>query len=173
MATYSETGDMLLGDLPTPKDAEKFVQDATDEIDSKLGFRYVIPIVVDETVPANKATPLLLKRIANHLASGRLICAKAASASQQEVNQYGLSLIASASEALAQLVAGDMTLPGAAFLEATDTGQSGPIISNLDPQSNVESFYGMVTTPPLVSGQPYPVLYPAGSGYTSGWGYRG
>lgn len=173
MATYSEVGDLLLGDIPNPRDAEKWVQDASDEIDSKLGTRYVTPIVVDESIAANRVTPLLLKRIANHFASGRLVCAKAASASQQEVHQYGMSLIRAANDALNQLVAGEMTLPGAGFLDTADVGQSGPIISNLDAASNVESFYGMVTAPRTYPGQPYPVLYPAGSGFWSDGGWRG
>lgn len=172
MATYSEVGDLLLGDIPTPRDSEKFVQDATDEINSKLGLRYVVPIVVDQTVSANLVTVLLLKRINNHLASGRLVCAKAASGSQQEVHQYGMSLIREAEAALSQLMSGDMTLPGASFQSTDDVGQSGPIVSNLDKQSNVESFYTMVTTPACYPGQSYPVIYPSGSGYWSG-GYRG
>lgn len=172
MTTYSEVGDLLLGDIPAPRDAEKWVQDATDEIDSKLGMRYVVPIVVDQTVSANKVTVLLLKRINNHLASGRLVCAKAASGSQQEVHQYGMSLIREAELALNQLASGDMTLPGATFQSVDDVGQSGPIISNLDAQSNVEAFYGMVTAPGGYPGQSWPVIYPAGSGYYSG-GYRG
>lgn len=172
MATYSEVGDLLLGDMPNPRDAEKWVQDATDEINSKLGIRYVVPIVVDQTVPANLVTVLLLKRINNHLASGRLVCAKAASGSQQEVHQYGMSLLREAISALNSLVAGDMTLPGAPFVNSDDVGASGPIISNLDVQSNVESFYNMVTTPARYPGQGWPVIYPAGSGYWSG-GYRG
>lgn len=172
MATYSEVSDLLLGDIPTPKDAEKWVNDATDEIDSKLGFRYVTPIVVDENVPAYRATPLLLKRINNFIASGRMILAKAASASQQEVNAYGMSMLMDGLAALTQLVNGDITLPGAAFLNEGDVGRSGPQISNLDAQSNVESFYGMVTNPPAYPGQAYPVLYPSGSGYWTD-GYRG
>lgn len=147
--TYSEVADLLLGDIPTPSDAGKWIQDATDEVDSKLGFRYVTPIVVDESVPGNRTTPLLLKRIANWLASGRLIVAKAASSSQQEVNAYGLSLIAQATAALDQIASGDLVLPGAAFLSVDDTGQSGPIISNLDSVSMVESFYAYATTPTL------------------------
>jgi phage gp36-like protein len=143
--TYSEVSDLLLGEIPTPSDAGKWVQDATDEIDSKLGFRYVTPIVVDETVAANRVTILLLKRIANWLASGRLVCAKAAASSQQEVNAYGLSLLAQATEALNQLMSGDLILPGAQFVDTGDVGQSGPVINNLDATSLVESFYGFVT----------------------------
>ena len=159
--TYSEAADLLLGDVPPPPDAGKWVQDATDEIDSKLGLRYVTPIVVDETVPGNRVTTLLLKRIANWLASGRLVCSKAASTSQQEINAYGASLIAQAEAALDQLVSGDVVLPGAAFLDVDDVGKSGPVINNLDDASLVESFYTAVTTPfvipePLMPGSIWP-----------------
>lgn len=148
--TYSEVGDLLLGDIPVPSDAGKWVQDATDEIDSKLGLRYVTPIIVDETVPGNRTTTLLLKRINNWLASGRLVCSKAASTSQQEVHAYGTSLIVQAIAALDQLVSGDIVLPGAAFVDTDDVGKSGPIISNVDSASLVESFYTFVTTPEIL-----------------------
>lgn len=147
MGTYSEVADLILGDIPEPKDAIRWVQDATDEIDSKLGMRFVTPIVIDETVVAYRATILLLKRINNWLASGRLIVSKAASGEMQQLNAYGAYLLTQGEAALNELVKGDLPLPGLTPLESDDVGASGPIIGNVDAQSNVESFYTFVTTP--------------------------
>lgn len=150
MATYSEVADLILGDIPEPKDAIRWVQDATDEIDSKLGIRYVTPIIIDDTVPAYRATSLLLKRVNNWLASGRLIVAKAASGSENQMNAYGVYLLTQAEMTLNQMTGGEMPLPGLTPIDTTDVGASGPQISNLDAQSNVESFYTFVTTPRLI-----------------------
>lgn len=166
MSTYSEVSDLLLGDIPIPKDAMKWVQDATDEIDSKLGQRYLTPIIINDSVPGNRSTTLLLKRIANWLASGRIILAKAASASQQETNQYGLMLIKEATSALDSISSGAITLPGASFVNSEDVGESGPIINNLDATSNVESFYGFVTTPSVFGPCDPPwQIWPDGRGF--------
>jgi hypothetical protein len=147
MGTYSDVSDLILGDVPQPSDAIRWVQDATDEIDSKLGIRYVTPIVIDDSVPANRSTSLLLKRVNNWLASGRLIVAKAASSSEQQMNAYGVYLLTQAENTLNEMVKGEMPLPGLTPLDSSDVGASGPQINNLDAQSNVESFYTFVTTP--------------------------
>lgn len=148
MATYSEVDDLLLGELSAPSNVKtgKYVQDATDEIDSKLGFIYVTPIVIDPNGEF-RASYLLLKRIANYLASGRLVLANAASREEQFLNAYGSSLVKEATAALDALASGTMPLPGAIFLNSEDKGTSGPIINNLDQQSNVESFYAFATDP--------------------------
>jgi phage gp36-like protein len=149
MGTYSEVADLILGDIPEPKDAIRWVQDATDEIDSKLGIRYVTPIIIDDAVPAYRSTALLLKRVNNWLASGRLIVAKAASGSENQMNAYGVYLLTQAESTLDQMMAGEMPLPGLTPIDSTDVVTTGPQINNLDAQSNVESFYTWVTTPRL------------------------
>ena len=148
MATYSSIEDLLLGELSPPdnKITGKYVQDATDEIDSKLGFLYVTPIAIDPNSEF-RASYLLLKRIANYLASGRLILANAASREEQFLNAYGESLVKEALLALNELSSGTMPLPGAIPLNPDDKGTSGPIVNNLDSQSNVESFYAFATDP--------------------------
>lgn len=161
MPTYSEIRDLLLGELSAPENEKtiKYVQDATDEVDSKLGFLYVTPIVIDPNGEF-RASVLLLKRIANYLASGRLILANAASREEQFLNAYGESLLKEALLALDALASGTMPLPGATPLNPDDKGTSGPIVNNLDQQSNVESFYAFATDP-----NPrhfYPEPYPAG-----------
>lgn len=147
MSTYSEVEDLLLGELQKPdnEDCQKYVQDAADEIDSKLGFIYVTPVVVDPVT--YRATYLLLKRINNWLASGRLVLANAASREEQYLNAYGKSLVVEASAALDALTAGTMPLPGATPIDSSASQATGPVINNLDSQSNVESFYAFVTQP--------------------------
>jgi hypothetical protein len=159
---YSIADDLMLGDIPKPVDAVKYVEDASDEIDSKLALRYQTPVVVAD-IPENRMTTLLLKRINNWLASGRLICAKAASAELPSVHAYGMNLIKDATAALDAIASGQMPLPGATLLDSTDIGRSGPIVSNLDPESNVEAFYAMTQNPPVIPGFPGDVIFPAGT----------
>jgi phage gp36-like protein len=168
---YSEIGDLLLGDVPKSSDteAQKYVNDAADEIDSKIGMRYQTPVSVDDS-PANRATTLLLKRINNWLASGRYIVAKAASSELQEVHAYGLSLIKEATLALQAIQNGDITLSGATFLNTDDEGRSGPMIYNQDAESNVESFYAWTQRDPCLYPWPDARIYPAGTSY---FPYRG
>ncbi len=170
MATYSEVEDLLLGELQQPENSNcsKYVQDATDEIDSKLGFIYVTPITVDPN--EFRATVLLLKRINNWLASGRLILANAASREDQYLNAYGKSLVVEATEALNALTSGTMPLPGATPLNPDDSQATGPIINNLDVQSNVESFYDFVTDP--YPSQYWPEAYPPGTIFPGSQGGR-
>lgn len=159
---YSTPEDLLLGDIPLPPNAAKYVNDASDEIDSKLGLRYVTPIVVTGDV-AYRPTKLLLKRIANFLASGRLILALSISQEMQFQNAYARELVNGATAALDAIANGDITLPGAQFLEVADLGTSGPIINNLDAASNVESFYEFVTQDPLTYVPPGALIWPAGT----------
>lgn len=163
MATYSAAADLLLGDVDVPPAMSgKYVQDAADEIDSKLAFRYVTPIIVTDT-PATRSTLLLLKRINNWLASGRLILARGTTGQVQDLHAYGAKLIADAEAALAEIASGDFVLPGATLLNPDDAGTSGPIINNLDAESNVESFYGFVQKDPATWLPGTTVVYPAGS----------
>ena len=159
--TYSQVSDMLLGGIPTPADASNYVQDAADEIDSKLAFRYQTPIVVDGTGDT-RATQLLLKRISNYLATGRCILAKASPTENSQLHAYGWSLIQEAEASLNSLVTGDFVLPGATPIITDEVAVSGPILSNLDAASNVESFYGFVTTDPYTAPPLAGTLFPAG-----------
>jgi hypothetical protein len=171
VATYCEIEDLLLGEIAEPDQevSQKYVQAAADEIDSKLGFTYVTPIVIDISGEF-RASALLLKRINIYLTTGRLILAFAASREDQYLNAYGKSLVVEATEALNALLTGTMPLPGAILLNTDTTGATGPIINNLDPQSNVESFYAFATDPFPSRGYPLPyppgVIYPGQSSRT-------
>lgn len=157
---YCTVADLLIGDITTNAalDPVKYVADAADEIDSKIGFRYATP------VPAEAPRPvlLLLKRLNAHLASGRLILAATISANQEELNAYGASLVNDAQLTLTAIANGEMALPGVqpspdvTVLDPDDPALLPMLISNLDSVSQVEAFYAGVTTPGIPGSMPSP-----------------
>lgn len=163
---YCTVADLLIGDISTSValSPTKYVNDAADEIDSKIGFRYTTPVASTSPRPVL----LLLKRLNSHLASGRLILAATISANQEELNAYGASLVNDAQLTLEAIASGDMRLPGAPLnpdttVVVTDPLMSAPILhSNLDSVSQVEAFYSAVTSPGTLGYMPDP--YRAASG---------
>ncbi len=141
MATepYCELADLLMGNIPVPSDAQKYIDQAADEIDSKIGMKYATPVVVDSS-PESRPTTLLLKRINTWLATGRMILARDAGGEDDQLHQYGLYLVNEATAALNAIVDGSVTLPGATPVTPDDNLSSAPIISNVDNTSAVESF---------------------------------
>lgn len=143
MPAYCTVVDLLIGDIPTSAalDPAKYVQDAADEIDSKIGFIYTTPIV-----DAPRPVTLLLKRINAHLASGRLILAATITGEMDQLNAYGASLVADAELAIAQIAAGEIILqdvlpaPGVVL----QTSIHAPMIANGDSESSVDAFYSRV-----------------------------
>jgi len=145
--TYSTVDDLLIGDIPLGSrvDANKFVQDAADEMNSVLGFRYQVPIT---TCDGSPHIALLLKRINNHLATGRLILAVAAGSEDSLVHAYGLKLIEEAIQWLNQIVQGQIFLECAIPVDTTSgLDDSGPTIFNQDANSAIEAFYEYAMTP--------------------------
>jgi len=156
VATYSLVADLLTGNIPTPAglDPQKFVQDAADEIDSKIGFAYETPV---NTNTAPRPVVLLLKRINNFLATGRLILAVATPGEDTTLNAYGKRLIDEATAALDSIVSGDLILPDIPPLDPTSPPYAGPIIINKDPESNVEAFYDRIANPNYIYWEYFPV----------------
>jgi len=150
--TYSSKDDLLIGDLPCSTELkDKHVDDASNEIDSKLGFLYTVPFTASAvSIPGW----ILIKRIANNLASGRLLL---------EVNQsrepgsmgyqngpvkvvsYGQSLIDEAEATLTMILKGDIDLHPPVENNGDDGGLGflhGARVANTDSYSQVEAFYG-------------------------------
>lgn len=150
--SYSEVTDLLTGNIPLPAttSADMYVQDASDEIDSKIGHIYSTPIDVSEDSLVKRPARLLLKRIANWLASGRLMMATAAGAQQQEVHAYALKLVEDATKSLDMIASGDVLLDGAVRVEVPPKSFTGPQIDNKDPESNVDAFYDRISNPSYV-----------------------
>lgn len=146
---YCTRDDLLLGNLQPPASSvlDAYVQDGADAIDTKLGFRYSTPIVIDPSVPGANASMKLLRRINVWLASGMYIAASSTSAEDIQLNAYAKMLLADANAALESIASGQQILPGAGGDESTDVVISGPIILNVDSTSGVEDFYKYVKDP--------------------------
>jgi phage gp36-like protein len=165
-STYSTVDDLLLGDMPVAVgfSKQKFVNDAADELDSVVGRRYKTPLNVADDSPLPRHARLFVKRIANHIASGRLILALAAGGEDQALHAYGWSLVKGALDALEQIACGDYEIPGAEPLPGTseEAKNAGPTVKNVDATSGVEAFYGDPrgqSYPPGALGvDPYPII---------------
>lgn len=155
---YCIEEDLLLNSvqLSSSLSRVKYVTDASDEIDSYLGWRYVTPVDVTETSPVPRPIRLTLKRLNIHLATGRLIMAAAMSAEEDSLHAYGKSLVDGAVRTLVEMATGDI-LPGVPQEEGTDRKLSGgPLISVPDqPGSPVEEFYNRFTRTPYPPYVPY------------------
>lgn len=142
MTTYSQASDLLTGDIPLPAyiDQNKVVQDAADEIDSHIGFIYVTPVVLADT-PANRPATLLLKRINNHLATGRLLMEVAAAGEDDQLHAYAQRLVDEALAALLLIQNGSIVLGDATPVDTSGERQTGPMQYNKDEFSQVDAFY--------------------------------
>lgn len=136
MSTYCAVTDLLLGDMTVGPNAnlERYVRDGADEIDSRLGFRYILPL---SGLAAHER--LLLKRINVLLASGRFLMAIAEGGDDASVSAYGMGLLKEARNLLDQLSNGQIEL--SATKVATAAGGSGPGIFQQDETSPVDAFY--------------------------------
>lgn len=143
-ATYSTVSDLMIGDVrlgPQYGDGTRFVEMAADDIDSQLGHVYVTPFVIPD-IPENRPSILLLKRINNCLASGRLIMDMALGGEDVNLNAYGLKLYNEGLTLLNELSGSSYLITGAEKL--TDDAirdSTGPQIINEDATSLVEEFY--------------------------------
>jgi hypothetical protein len=154
-STYSTVDDLLIGDMPIPPYINKqgYVDNAADEIDSRLGYVYATPFDVSDLSTMIRPARLTIKRIAAHLSSGRIILAMAVASEDRQVHAYGKSLIDEALAVLEKIANGEIPLVGAEPLDpdAISAPTSGPMIANIDQFSSVEAFYQQFSQPPTVS----------------------
>ena len=157
MAAYCTTADLLIGDIPTSAglDPAKYVQDAADEIDSKIGFVYQTPIPVGPSDGTPRPVVLLLKRINAHLASGRLILAATIPAESERLNAYGRSLVRESEEAIQAIASGQIILDGVLPGGLAMPAKAIPKILNGDAESSVDAFYDRVVNPHYTFQSPY------------------
>lgn len=160
---YSGAEDLLLGDLELGStNSQKFIDAAAEEMDSKLGVLYQLPLrkagqdYTDEELPvAWKDLPtfqvLLLKHCNNKLASGRLILAISQSAEAPTVHAYGKALIDEAMNELYCLANADVDLSAARVTDAVVAPENKtPGIKQYDEESLLLGFEKSV-----MSGSPW------------------
>ena len=139
---------MLLGQFlpPTGMDGEKFVRDAADEIDIKLGFIYKTPIKAKDGETLPRPVSLLLKRISVYISTARFImAATGVSTDDNDVSPYARRLLAEAHVALDAIANERTVLEGAERLPEAGADTRGPRISNVDSYSQVDAFYSNFT----------------------------
>lgn len=146
---YSAASDLLLGDIPLSAalDRTKFVVDAADEIDSYIGSRYVTPIDTSANTQVVRHSVLLLKRLNNFLATGRLILAIDAGGEDTALHAYGARLVNESLRALREIADGSVDIEGAVLHDPSYVGDPGPAIVNYDKTSAVDAFYSRVMVP--------------------------
>lgn len=126
-------------------DLGKVVQEAADEMDSRLGFLYKLPL----RPPAGAlALPdyqvLLLKQINNKLASGRLIMQVAIAGEDRSLHAYGLRLVTEATNDLMLLANGEVSLSAVRQPVTEGVPDRTPAIFNHDEESAVDMFESAV-----------------------------
>jgi hypothetical protein len=143
---YSAVTDLLLDDtnITSVIDKTQYVQDATDEIDSQIGFLYATPVDVGTVA---RPVKLLLKRINNWLATGHILATIYQVDEDGHMNQLAKWYLDQAYSVLKQIVEGQILLPIDPANPGEDEPFNGPHQFNEDSQSQVSAFYGNFTKP--------------------------
>jgi hypothetical protein len=141
----------MLGNIPLPAyiAVADYIKVADEEFDSQIGYVYETPLDVSENGPMSRPARLLINRISKLLATARILMAIAAPDEKNAVNAYAWQLLREAKAALGNIVNGEFELEGALLVRrpAVDQPTKGPIISNVDSESNVEAFYDRIANP--------------------------
>lgn len=140
---YCVEADINLGDLQTPRvvTVEDWIMVTADEMDAEIGQIYKLPLSFDNSKPEDRADALYLKKINSFLATARIILTIASGGEDTVLHAYGKSLLGDAKAALAKIVNGAVVLESATLLPDLDAQYNGPIITNKDSGSFVDSFY--------------------------------
>lgn len=165
---YAEKEDLRLGNIPLPAApiAQRAVDQAAEEIDAALGFKYITPIIVPAGVPTKQAVDSLLKQVNTFLASGRLILELTAGTEDNSLHSYAKYLVDQATKVLCQIKDGEIVLDGVSPANPDAIIASGPLHINQDSVSGVDRFYDDLSNPVgRVSGDYWPPL----SGPSRAW----
>lgn len=141
---------MLLGDMSVSPTVDKdaYVEDAANEIDSRIGVRYETPINVGEGTTLAHHSIMLLKKLNNHLATGRFIMAEAIGGEDSSVHAYGVFMVQSALREIDMIRSGEIDLEGVDERFSGVDDSTGPTIYNEDATPAVQTFYDNVMSPP-------------------------
>lgn len=137
---YCTEADLLVKDvLQAPGSTRQdWVDRAAEEMDSYLGYRYVIPLIAgpqfQQIIPHEV---IILKQINAKLASGRYILAQAANEEDDRLHAYGWSLVQDAIGQLLAIKDGRVDLRSVATLSGDQGDESNrlPGVTNEDEES--------------------------------------
>jgi hypothetical protein len=137
-------------------------------MDSIIGLQYVTPVVLDDSVPAQRAGFLLLKRINAWLATGRLLMALDGAGEDDQLHQYAKYLVDQAMLALSQIQDGTITLPGAVPVDPEGEFRgTGPLAFWADDTSPVEAYQSVFGNPAAQAlTRPRPIFFGSRDLYT-------
>lgn len=146
----------MLGDLKVGQaaNAQRFVDDAADEIDSVVGVRYTTPLNISIlTSPPGtgsfvltRPSALIIKRVSRMLSTGRLLMGVHAASEEDGIHEYGKALVNEALAWLVQIRNGEVQLDGAEPVLDANVA-AGPVTVNYDATSGVDAFYDRVMKP--------------------------
>lgn len=147
---YCQPDELLIGKIPLPRGttAEAVIGSAANEMDLYIGRRYSIPVVVDTSVPEQRADALFLANVNAQLASGRLITSAASGGEHDAVHAYGRMLLSTALKALKDIQDGKFNLTSATPLPSEARRTQGPLLMSKDKFSMVDAFYDSYGTQP-------------------------
>lgn len=144
-STYSNVTDLFVGDITVDDTIKQnHVDRAADEVDSRLGFLYVTPFVEGDI---SRPGWLLIQRLANFIASGRLLLEIDQAGEQQMIHAYGKRLLDDAEATIQLILSGQIDLRPQDPTEIEVPAINGAKVVNLDPYSQVEAFYGWAAIP--------------------------
>lgn len=142
---YCSEGDVTFHFAKVRLPAEISMVDAisigSDEMDSYLGYRYVVPIPVNASDPTKAYGTQLLKTICAQLVAGRIIVSVAAGGEKSKTHDYGRYLIDNAHKSLCEIKEGKLNISFAAANTEEQARTQGPTIINGDRYSLVDQFY--------------------------------
>lgn len=155
---YCTPDDLLLGDIIVSPDSplDVWVTRAAEEMHSKLGYRYTIPIVPRMGLGGlSLVDTLTLKDINVKLASGRWLASQSQESEQSSVHAYARWLLNDALQMLNRLANGDLPLDSAELAEnIQEEGSTLPGIINHDEVSLVDVWEDNVMRDTPYSGRP-------------------
>ncbi|UTN91178.1 head-to-tail adaptor [Gordonia phage PokyPuppy] len=127
--------------LPPGASWESLAETASNEVDSRLGLRYVTPFQVSPNDPAQRAAAYWLQNVTSMVAAARLMLSIAAPGSHDNANVYGQYLLQNANRLIDDVMSGKVDLTGVEEVSANDSVIQGPTILNEDAFSQVDVYY--------------------------------
>lgn len=146
---YCTVDDLLIGDIILPPEIskERYITSTAEEMDSRIGILYTVPVEIDPTeLEQFRATITFLRSINSRLASGRILMAAATALELTVAHAYARNLVDGALDDLKLIEDRKYILQGANENENPPEEYVSSHVDGYvqDPVSAVDSFYSLV-----------------------------